>query len=42
MEQAKVGNSIIKARVDQFLTATIEHEDELVLKYGWEPSLEFE
>jgi len=40
IEQAKQGNRIIKARVDQFLTATIEHGDELALKYAWKPKYE--
>ena len=34
------GFGVIKHRVDAFQAATIDLEEELVLKYGWEPNLE--
>ena len=40
IEAAKVGNSIIKQRVDAFQAAAIDLEEELALKHGWEPNLE--
>ena len=39
-EAAKTGNSIMKARVDQFQAFAAENPDELALTYSWTPDLE--
>ena len=42
IENAKMGNILIKARVDQYHAATVENGDQLAMKYSWKPSYEFE
>ena len=40
MEAAKIGNGIIKARVDQFKAYAAEYPEELAMTYSWKPDLE--
>ena len=42
IEKAKQGNRIIKERVDLFTTKTIEHGEELAVKYAWKPKYDLE
>ena len=41
IEKAKMGNSIIKKRVEDFNAFATENLEELAMSYSWKPNLEF-